>query len=124
MNKNKGKAPQQQDQGPTYEEVREAVLRDELKARHWKAQFETAYYFLEFEKVLPAYKELLDKKQQEEKELKEKMVTEIEAKIATFRAAQEEGKEEGLTGITEEKSAEGENGQINDALKGAELKAV
>lgn len=57
------------------EAIRLSVISDELKARHWKAQYETAYYHLEFEKILPEYQALLDKKKAEfevqQKELQE-----------------------------------------------------
>lgn len=44
------------------EVARKQVVLDELKARFHKAQFETAYYALEFEKILPDYSALIEKK--------------------------------------------------------------
>lgn len=60
---------------PDMEAIRQGVVMDELKARHWKAQYEIAYYHLELEKILPSYNEMLDKKRaeaaEEEKKRKE-----------------------------------------------------
>lgn len=50
---------------PDLQRVREQVVVDELKARHWRAQWETAYYHLEFEKIIPQYEELLKRKEDE-----------------------------------------------------------
>jgi hypothetical protein len=57
---------------PDLQMVREQVLADELRARHWKAQYETVYYHLEFEKLLPAYKELIERQKAEKEEADKK----------------------------------------------------
>lgn len=62
---------------PTYEQLREGVLLDELKARHWKAQWETAWYHLEFEKILPEYRLLLETKEAEAKAKMEEQIKEM-----------------------------------------------
>lgn len=62
---------------PSYEELREGVLLDELKARHWKAQWETAYYHLEFEKILPEYRALLEQKEAEARQKMEEQLKEM-----------------------------------------------
>lgn len=53
---------------PNLQTVRESVMVDELKARHWRAQYETAYFHLEFEKILPEYEALLKRKEAEREE--------------------------------------------------------
>jgi len=74
MNKQKAKKVNGVDNGlsPDMQAVREQILIDELKARHWRAQYETAYYHIEFEKILPAYKELIDKQRKETEEANKK----------------------------------------------------
>jgi hypothetical protein len=57
---------------PDLQKIREQVVADELKARHWRAQWETAYYHLEFEKILPEYETLLKKKEEERQEFLKK----------------------------------------------------
>lgn len=52
--------------------IRDQVLVDELKARHWKAQYETAYYHMEFDKLLPDYTAFLEKLQKEREEAEQK----------------------------------------------------
>ena len=74
MNKKTTKKVNGVDNGlsPDMQTVREQILIDELKARHWKAQYETAYYHLEFEKILPAYRELIDRQRKENEEANKK----------------------------------------------------
>lgn len=61
-----------------HEMARQQVLRDELKARYQKAQFETAYYALEFDKLVPAYKELIDRQKQEQEDFFQKLKENID----------------------------------------------
>lgn len=68
--------------------VREQILADELRARHWKAQYETAYYHLEFEKILPAYKELIERQRAEKAEADKKhqeMMEELKKNIGELK---------------------------------------
>lgn len=54
---------------PQLQQIREQIVVDELKARHWRAQYETAYYHLQFEKILPEYTDLLQRLQKEREEM-------------------------------------------------------
>lgn len=57
---------------PDLIKMREQVVADELKARHWRAQYETAYFHLEFEKIIPEYEALLKRKEEERQEFLKK----------------------------------------------------
>jgi hypothetical protein len=63
---------------PDFQRIREQVVMDELKARHWKAQWECAFYHIEFEKILPEYEKLLKEKEAERQEFLAKQKAFIE----------------------------------------------
>lgn len=58
--------------------IRDQVMVDELKARHWRAQYETAYYHMEFDKLLPAYTEFLQKLQEQREEVEKQQKEHME----------------------------------------------
>lgn len=57
---------------PDLEAVRQQIVVDELKARHWRAQYEVAYYHIQFDKILPEYEALLERQKQEREEYDKK----------------------------------------------------
>jgi hypothetical protein len=59
------------------EQMRSTVIEDELRARYWKAKWETKYYQLEDSKISPEYEQFL----QEEQAKLEKMQAEREELI-------------------------------------------
>lgn len=91
MNKpnKKPKSPEQNLQA-----VRDQVTLDELKARHWRAQYETAHYHMLFDKLLPDYTAFLEKLQKEREEQEKQQ----EEYIKQFQKEVEEGslKDKGL----------------------------
>ena len=54
------------------EMLRQQVIRSEFRARLWKADYETAYYSLELDKLGPAYQTLIEKQRAEHAEREEK----------------------------------------------------
>jgi hypothetical protein len=77
MNKTNAKKNKQQLQianalVPDMEQMRRNVVFDELRARHWRAQWETMFYHIETVKIKDEYKRLLeDERVKQEKYLEE-----------------------------------------------------
>lgn len=69
-----------------YESMREGVLIDELRARHWKAQYETAYYHLKFKEIEPEYQAQLQK----DKEAYQEQLARFQEEIAKMQAEEKE----------------------------------
>lgn len=67
--------------------LRNQVLEMELKARYWKAQFETKYYTLESSKLDETYTKFL----QDQREREIKAYEEYQAKMREVQEKQEAG---------------------------------
>lgn len=63
---------------PDVEHLRQQVIRAEYRARLWKADYETAYYSLELDKLAPAYQELITKQRKEQEEFRDRQIAMIE----------------------------------------------
>lgn len=79
---------------PDIQRIREQVQLDELKARHWKAQYDTAFYHMQFDKLLPEYSAFLEKLEKEREEVAQKQKEYFEE---LKRLSEEDLKDSGLT---------------------------